>query len=239
MVEITVIALVAAGLAGVFLAPALAKRPGFQAHCTAFAAGVLLTVIITHVIPASLGEDYQYGGALILGGFVGMMLLQQKVLQADPCCGHEHARHAGLPSYLAMVVCSVNDGIILTSLRDSVEIPLLWAMCAHKFTSSFALVMLLRETSGSAKGAPWLFLLVFVLITPAVVLAGELEVLQSPLHYLVPLGAGALLYVICGGMVPRVEHLAQEGQQRVLPTFIMGAVITIMVEFSVPHHPVG
>ncbi len=32
-----------------------------------------------------------------------MMFLQQKVLKADPCCGHEHAKHAGLPSYLALV----------------------------------------------------------------------------------------------------------------------------------------
>lgn len=238
MVEITVIALVAAGLAGVFLAPALLRRPALQAHCTAFAAGVLLTVIMTHVVPESLGEDYRFGGTLILVGFVAMMLLQQKVLKADPCCGHEHARHAGLPSYLAMVVCSVNDGVILT-IGESIPAPLLWAMCAHKFTSSFALVMLLRETSGSAKGTPWLFLLVFVLITPAVVLAGELEILQSPLHYLVPVGAGALLYVICGGLVPRVEHLAQEGQQRVLPTFIIGAAVTILVELAVPHHPVG
>jgi zinc transporter ZupT len=217
----------------------MVKRPEMRAHCTAFAAGVLLTVIITHVVPESLGQGSQLGGTLILAGFIGMVYLQQKVLKADPCCGHEHAKHAGLPSYLAMVACSVNDGVILTTIGKNITHPLLWAMCVHKLTSSFALVMLLRETSGDPRGRlTWLYLLVFVVITPVVVLVGSLDQLQNSMDYLVPLGAGALLYVICGGMVPRVEHLAQEGRQHVLSTFIIGAVVTIVVELVVPHHPI-
>ncbi|MCA8957740.1 MAG: hypothetical protein KDC87_16815 [Planctomycetes bacterium] len=229
-------AIILAGLAGVFLAPALIRHRGWQAHCTAFAAGVLLAVILSHVVPESMPAAGGHGGAVILCGFIGMMLLQQKVLKADPCCGHEHAKHAGLPSYLALVACSINDGLILSAI-PTVQQPLFWAMCGHKITASFALVMLLRETSAGLRGAAHLaYMLLFVAVTPAVIWISGLSALTRWMPYAVAAGAGALLYVICGGLVPRVEHRAQGGHQRVLLTFLIGALITVGVEMMSPHH---
>lgn len=237
MIWILVTALTLAGLAGILLAPAMATKPGLKEHSTSFAAGVLITVILTHVVPESMTEEHRHGGAIILAGFIAMMLLQQKVLKADPCCGHEHAKHAGLPSYLAMVACSVNDALILHALPGPDE-TLFWAMCAHKITASFALVMLLGETSARLGTAmQMLYLAIFVAITPVVLLITHAVHLPHGLmHYPVALGAGALLYVVCGGMIPRVEHLAQDGRQRVLVTFLAGALITVLVEVVAPHH---
>lgn len=243
MIWTTVLAMTLAGLAGVLLAPALAKRRAFADLCTAFAAGVLLTIILVHVLPESVQKDHQAGGALILVGFVAMMLLQQKVLKADPCCGHEHHKHAGLPSYLALMACSINDGILLhheiTAHTGNVWVsPLFWAMCGHKLTASFALVMLLKETSGGlTSGLRMLYMLVFVAITPAVILLAEnLQFLKDSMHYLVAVGAGALLYVIFGGMIPRVEHLAHEGKSnKVFVTFLIGVSITVALELSSAH----
>jgi len=243
MIWTTVLAMTLAGLVGVFLAPALANRRALADLCTAFAAGVLLTIILVHVLPESVEKDRQAGGALILVGFVAMMLLQQKVLKADPCCGHEHHKHAGLPSYLALMACSINDGILLhheiTAHTGNVWVSaLFWAMCGHKMTASFALVMLLKETSsGLTSGLRMLYMLVFVGITPAVILLAEnLQFLNESMHYVVAVGAGALLYVIFGGMVPRVEHLAHEGKSnKVFITFLAGVGITVALELSSAH----
>jgi zinc transporter ZupT len=243
-------AITVAGLAGVLLAPYLARRQGLREHCIAFAAGVLLTVIVAHVVPESIKTNHEMGGALILLGFVAMMFLQQKVLKADPCCGHEHAKHAGLPSYLAMVACSINDGVLLhgdshahgaAAAADAATGPsqaLLWAMCGHKFTASFALWMLLGETSaGLRTSMRYAYMLLFVLITPAViVLSHQLHFLESWMPHIVAAGAGALLYVVCGGLIPRVEHIAQERRGGVLMTFLVAAGITIAVELIAPHH---
>jgi zinc transporter ZupT len=231
-----VIALLAAGLGGVFLAPVLAGRPGLRAHCTSFAAGILLAVILAHVIPETLDADPTYGGAIILVGFIAMMFLQQKVLKADPCCGHEHAKHAGLPSYLALVACSINDGMILSSIPGP-EDGLFWAMFGHKLTACFALVLLLRETSaGLSTAMRNLYMILFVSITPAVILlADQLNFLKDYIPYVVGLGAGSLLYVICGGMIPRVEHSAQEGRKWVLAAFLLGAATMITVQLLDPH----
>lgn len=243
MIWTTVIAITLAGLLGVLLAPALATRRALTDLCTAFAAGVLLTIILVHVLPESVEKDQQTGGALILVGFVAMMLLQQKVLKADPCCGHEHHKHAGLPSYLALVACSINDGILLhheiaAHIENVWASALFWAMCGHKLTASFALVMLLKETSGGLKsGMRIIYMLVFVAITPAVILLAEnLRFLNESMHYVVAVGAGALLYVIFGGMVPRVEHLAHEGKSnKVFITFLIGVGITVALELSSSH----
>lgn len=245
MIWTTVIAITLAGLLGVLSAPALANRPAFRDLCIAFAAGVLLTVILVHVLPHAVEDDPKIGGALILVGFVAMMILQQKVLKADPCCGHEHHKHAGLPSYLALVACSINDGILLTPHEinhhlDNVWVnPLFWAMCGHKLTASFALVMLLKETSGGLKSSlRMVYMLVFVAITPTVILlASELQSLKESMHYAVAIGGGALLYVIFGGMIPRVEHLATEGKSnRVFVAFLFGVGITIALELSGGSH---
>lgn len=235
-----IIALLAAGLAGVFLAPMLAGRPGLRAHCTSFAAGILLAIILAHVIPETLNADHRFGGAIILVGFVGMMFLQQKVLKADPCCGHEHAKHAGLPSYLALVACSINDALILSDIPEITD-GLFWAMAGHKLTASFALVLLLRETSAGLSAAMRnVYMILFVAITPIVLLvtnqlAAQASDLQTFVPYVVGLGAGALLYVICGGMIPRVEHSAQDGRKWVLAAFLLGAATMVTVELLNPH----
>ena len=112
-----------------------------------------------------------------------------------------------------------------------------WAMCGHKITACFALVMLLRETSAGLSNAMRnLYMLIFVAITPAVVLlAAQLKFMEGYMHYPVGLGSGALLYVICGGMIPRVEHSAQDGKRWVLAAFLLGALSMVIIEMAAPH----
>src|SRR5262245_34706312 len=142
--------LAAASFLGFLIVPWLAKNRVWQAAGTAFAAGPLLTIVLTHILPEAM-EAATAAASVSVVGFVALMLLHQHVLKADPCCGHEHAAHAGWPSYAAMALCSVNDGIVCAPVADhhGIAAPALWGMAVHKITSSFALVMLLR---GLGKG---------------------------------------------------------------------------------------
>ena len=105
--------LLAATLAGVLFAPVIARNRSLYSLGVAFAAGTLLTMVLAHVLPETMAQS-AHAPVLFVLGFVAMLLLHQHVLRADPCCGHEHAQHAGLPSFVALSVCSFNDGVMLS-----------------------------------------------------------------------------------------------------------------------------
>lgn len=224
--------LAAASFLGFLFVPWLSRNARLHAAGTAFAAGTLLTIIIMHLLPEAM-ETTPRAPMLFVLGFVGMMLIHQHVLKADPCCGHEHVAHAGWPSYGAMALCSFNDGIVTHGASSQgIASPLLWAMAIHKITSSFALVMLLRGLGAAGRsigGAT--SMIVFSLITPATMLAaGSLEVVAAYVGYVLAVSGGMLLYVIAGSMVPRVEHVAREGRAPVIGAFLVGVLVTIGFE---------
>ncbi len=221
--------LAAASFLGFLLVPLLSRRPVLHTASTAFAAGTLLTVILMHVLPEAMGLVAAAPTLFVLG-FVGMMLLQQHVLKADPCCGHEHAAHAGWPSYAAMALCSFNDGVVMHHEHDfGLGSPLLWGMAVHKITASFALIMLLNalgEGRGGLGGPT--SMVVFSAITPVtMLLAHQLELIQPYMGYVLAISGGALLYVIVGSMVPRVEHVARAGRWPVIGAFLFAVLLSV------------
>lgn len=228
------VALAAAGFAGIVLAPILAKRRVLHSVCVAFAAGTLLTMVLVHVLPEAQAET-QYATILFVLGFVLMLLLQQRVLQADPCCGHdEHGKHAGLPSFVAMALCSINDGILVQAAGGSFASPLLWALLAHRMNASFSLSMLLKEISGTHSphdhriSEHRLYLIIFVLLTPAVfLLSSQLSFFTPWVPHVMAVAGGALLYVLAASLVPRVEHVAVEDRTPVLVTFVAAVLFNI------------
>lgn len=235
MVLVLASALLLAACAGIAVAPLLARRPMLYRLGVAFAAGTLLTLTLAHVLPEALAASSQ-AGTLFVIGFVVMMLLQQHVLEADPCCGHEHGRHAAWPSFVAMGLCSFNDGVlVLADVDRGLASPLVWAMVLHKITSSFALVVLLREVASLRAATKFVLFTVFVLISPvAMLLAARLATLAPVMPYLLALSGGALFYVIGSSLVPRVEHGARVGKA-VLAAFLTGVLINVAIELLAPH----
>ena len=235
MVLILASALLLAACAGIAVAPLLARTPMLYRLGVAFAAGTLLTLTLAHVLPEALAAASQ-AGTLFVVGFVVMMLLQQHVLEADPCCGHQLGRHAALPSFLAMSLCSFNDGILVyADAERGFASPLVWAMVLHKITSSFALVVLLREVATLSTLTRATLFTVFVLVTPlAMVLASELAAMAPVMPYLLALSGGALFYVIGSSLVPRVEHGARVGKA-VLTAFLAGVLLNVAIEVFAPH----
>ncbi len=232
------VAVALAGVAGIGLAPLLARKQALPSLGIAFATGTLLSMILIHVVPEAM--ELSGGGAplMLVVGFAGMMLLHQRGLQADPCCGHEHIRHAGLPSFVAMCLCSINDGIVLYSDVDrGFASPLLWAMCVHKATAAFALFVLLKAVG--AWRTRWVaaaYMVGFLAVTPAsLLLASQLAQFTAIWGYALALSAGALLYVVAGSLVPRVEHLARQGAAPVLTTFFVAVLVNVGAQMLAPH----
>ena len=227
-----------AGLAGVCLAPLLSRNRALHSAGLAFAAGTLLSMILLHVVPQAFELAPDRAALLIVVGFVLMMALHQRALQADPCCGHEHARHAGLPSFVALCLCSLNDGMVLSSdIGRGLASPLLWAMCIHKAMASFALFMLLKEVGlWHRRGIGMLYMAGFLVVTPiSLLLATQLAEATEVWGLALALAAGALLYVVAGSLVPRVEHLAREGLGPVFATFLAAILINVAAEIIAPH----
>ena len=229
--------LLVATLGGILLAPTIARNRGVHSVALAFAAGTLLTMVLGHVLPEVLAMNHSAGITFVLG-FVGMLMMHQHVLRADPCCGHEHQQHAGLPSFLALALCSLNDGIVLSAgLGSGFASPLLWAMVVHEATAGFALALLLREVQGrSWTVSQIVYLLGFACVAPAALLvAGSMTGEVTWMPYLLGASAGALLYVVAGSLVPRVEHLAREGRTAVLAAFLGAVVVNLGLQFAKPH----
>jgi zinc transporter ZupT len=240
MVLAVATALALAGIAGVALGPLLSGRRGLHSIGLAFAAGTLLTTVLVHVMPEAMAHT-SHAAVLFVCGFVGMMMLHQSGLEADPCCGHEHARRAGLPSFLAMCLCSANDGIVLSSDVDrGLASPMLWAIAVHQATAAFALLVLLRDVGLWRKRLTGIaYMAAFVAVAPiALLVAARLAVATEIWGIALALAAGALLYVVAGSLVPRVEHLAREQMTPVLLTFVIAVLVSAGVQLAAPHDTV-
>lgn len=224
--------LLVASLAGIGLVPFLRRRPHLLAAGTAFAAGILLPAIFIHMLPEAMARS-ELASVLFVLGFVGMLLLSQHVLKTDPCCDHEHAQHAGLPSYVALALCSVNDGLIMgADVECGFASTTLWAMVLHKVSSSFALVMLLASFGYQVhRLAGVLALVAFAAITPAtMVLATQVEAILPYTAILQALASGAMLYAIAETMLPRMEHAARDRGSAALPAFLIAVLLSIAIE---------
>jgi zinc transporter ZupT len=227
--------LLLAALFGIAWGPKIARSQTAYSLALAFAAGTLLTLVLVHVLPEAF-HMHEQAPMLFVLGFVGMLLLHQHVLRADPCCGHEHAQHAGLPSFLALSLCSFNDGIVM-SADHALASPLLWAMAIHEANAGFALWVLLRETAGP--GTSWLrraYLLGFALVAPStLLLAVSLQETHTWMPLVLAASAGALLYVVAGSLVPRVEHIARGARAPVIATFLTAVLVNIGLQFLHAH----
>ena len=110
-------------------------------------------------------------------------------------------------------------------------------MCAHKATAAFALVVLLQAVGAwrnRVRGL--LYMTGFILVTPvSLLLAAQLSAFTDLWGHALAIAAGALLYVVAGSLVPRVEHLAREGVGPVRTTFMAAVLINVGMQLASPH----
>ena len=103
--------------------------------------------------------------------------------------------------------------------------------------ASFALFMLLKEVGlWHRRGIGMLYMAGFLVVTPiSLLLATQLAEATEVWGLALAVAAGALLYVVAGSLVPRVEHLAREGLGPVFSTFVAAILINVAAEIIAPH----
>ena len=160
------------------------------------------------LLPHALLESRQPFFAFIVGAVV-MAFLSRKVFHRDPCCevGHTHDP-LGLTFFLALSVCSINDGILIGLIHPPLLSGLNLGMLFHKVTSSFALALALGHWHYRGKRLS-LFGLANGLISPVCFFIG-LFLRSAPhavLDALLGFSAGILTYTVLTGMLPHSHQM--------------------------------
>lgn len=170
----------------------------------AFFIGYLAVTLIPH----ALLEARQPFAAFLLGAAV-MAILSRKVFHRDPCCevGHTHDP-LGWTFFLALSVCSINDGVLIGIIHPPLFSGLNLGMLFHKVTSSFALALALGHWHYRGNRLSLLGL-TNGLISPACFFAG-LYLRSAPrgvLDSLLGFSAGILTYTVLTGMLPHSHQM--------------------------------
>jgi hypothetical protein len=242
--DLAIVAILAASpLLGFAAAPIVMRLDAAHRIATVFAAGVLLGLLVTHLVPEVLHTAPSWSPALLLVGFASMMFVQQQVLRTDPCCSHEHVHHADVPAIGALGLCATNDGVLLATGTEGPGFasPLVWGLALHKIVAAFAfwtLLQSLQPAPGTARRL--LYAAIFVAISPlAYAAAASLVDWSGAIAAAASLATGALLYVLVAGLLPQVEHHARHAFGSTFATFVLALALAGGVELLLPHEHGG
>jgi zinc transporter ZupT len=141
--------------------------------------------------------------AFLAGGGI-MALLSRKVFHRDPCCeaGHD-PNPLGWTSFLALSVCSVNDGLLMGFIHPPWFSGLNLGMVFHKLTSSFALALALGHWSHRGSRLLWMGL-AHAAISPVFYFLGDWTQgkAEAAMDPMLGFSAGILSYTVLTGMLP-------------------------------------
>ncbi len=204
----------------------LAQR--YSLYLVGFAAGILNTISLVHLLPHSL-EMVSYAPWLWLSGFL-LLYLSDRFLE-HRLLGDE-TRGRGIIALLGIGYHSFVDGIIyVVTFNVSIFTGLLSAlgMVLHEFPEGVVTFALLQEAGFEQKRAIFYAFLAAALTTPlgALVAYPWIEVIdQETLGMLLALAGGALLFVGTTHLLPR---LATARRRVTLPALLAGTVVGLLV----------
>ena len=224
---------------GFVVAPLAARHEGFRRIASVFASGILLGLLVTHLLPEVVDINRTAAPPLLLTGFAGMMLLQQKVLRTDPCCSHEHLPHADFPALAALGLCATNDGVLLAAdtIHHGLGSVMLLGMSVHKIVAAFAFATMLRNlTPTPPRVRQVVYATLFIAISPTTfLLAASLRSYEALIAGGAALASGALLYVVVSGLLPQVEHHARHAFRSTFLAFVAALATTAGIHFLAGH----
>jgi zinc transporter ZupT len=200
----------------------------------AFFAGFVLSTLVPDALTHSRTTLVCFAAGAAIMGF-----LSKKVFKRDPCCegGHDQ-RGFGAVSFLAMSVCSVNDGLLLGLLS-----PVWWSglnvgMFIHKITSSFAIAQVLKQTRFRG-AALYAFGLFSVGISPLAFLGARTEAMRAlpQVEPVLAFSAGILAWVALGSLLPHARAIMRR-RPRTAIGFAMALAVSIGLGFwhTAMHH---
>ena len=199
------------------------------------AGGMLLTLTLLHITPEAI-ERTKLAPALILGGFIGGLLLNKTIasLFGKEAAGLARAAAAATP-VIAIAIHSFLDGIIYAvtfshSFESGTFVAL--SLILHEFPEGVIAFTILRRSGFSSRQSFLLAFFAAAATTPAgVVASGPFIFLMSGemIGNLFAISAGLLLFVATGPLMAPLRH---ERPKRSLPALGAGVAIAAMISLS-------
>ena len=201
------------------------------AHFMSFAAGVLITVSLMHILP----EAYEMNPQSPLFVLVGFMALYISNRILDKHRFHEHGKKRislGIIPMIGIGIHSFLDGVIYTvTFNVSIFTGVLAAigMVFHEFPEGIVTFLLLERGGFSRKKAILWSLLAAAISTPLGTLISYPfvhRINRGDLGLMLAFSAGALLYVGATHLLPAVDN---EDREYTLYSLLAGIAVAVII----------
>lgn len=207
----------------------------WSAYLKSFAAGMLVSLPLMHILPRSI-QMHDSAPGLALAGFLALYLFDSLVRSRTGDSGARSQVAGNIAPVLAIALHSYVDGVIYSVTFDvSVLTGVLAAtgMVLHEFPEGIITFSLLMEGGlGRQRSAVYAFLAA-ALSTPAGTLSSFPLVhraSESALGVMLALSAGALLYVGASHLLPSVQH-----EKAGYAALTLGAGVLVAVLITLLH----
>jgi len=204
----------------------------YSIYLISFAAGVLVTFALLHLIPESL-ELYQYSLWFVLVGFLIFYLIEHLVMHHpfhEPI-GREHA--AGKTAVLGLGFHSLIDGVVIgAGFEISNEIGLIatLAVIAHELPEGLtAMAVLMHAKFKKIKSLLYSFLVAIATPVGAILTYYFINnISEEFLGFLLALAAGSFLYVGASDLVPETH---EQYKKMNAVYFVIGILFVVIISF--------
>ncbi|MEK6932866.1 MAG: ZIP family metal transporter [Nanoarchaeota archaeon] len=182
----------------------------YSIYIVSFAAGVLLTFALTHLIPDSL-ELYDNSLMIVLLGFLIFYLIEHFVMHHSFHESYETKHNAGKTAVIGLGFHSLIDGVVIgAGFEISTELGFITtlAVIAHELPEGMTSMAVLLHANIKKFWAVFYSFLV-ALATPfgaTLTLFFLNDITESILGILIALSAGSFLYVAASDLVPETHE---------------------------------
>jgi len=201
------------------------------AHFMSFAAGVLITVSLMHILPEAY-EMNERSPILVLIGFM-VLYISNRILDRHRFHEHNHKQISiGIIPMIGIGIHSFLDGVIYTvTFNVSIFTGVLAAigMVLHEFPEGIVTFLLLERGGFSRKKAIVWSLLAAAISTPLGTLISYPfinRIDRGDLGLMLAFSAGALLYVGATHLLPAVES---EEREHTLFSLLAGIAVAVII----------
>lgn len=198
-----------------------------KAYFICFAAGVLITAPLVHILPHAMVEN-QYAGIASLAGFMFMffsnMLIKYKTKEKELAFGITAIEGIGIHSFIDGVIYSVTFSVsVYTGVIAGI------GLATHEFAEGVIAFSVLLKGGLSAKKAAFIAFLVAGLTTPvgAFIVYPFIKTLnESTLSLALGFVGGVLIYVSASHLLPEAREHEQHHSHL---AFILGIALALLL----------
>jgi zinc transporter ZupT len=204
------------------------------AYFMSFAAGVLTSVTILHVMPEAYGMN-DHAPIYILVGFISLYIINRFLSAGDDHLTTAKKISIGIIPMIGIGIHSFIDGIIYTvTFNVSIFTGVLAAvgMVLHEFPEGIVTFLLLERGGFTRRKAiVWSFLAAAISTPLGTLLSYPfvVDLEDNVLGMLLSLSAGALLYVGATHLLPLVQN---EQKKYTLISLIIGIIVAVVIVLS-------